>query len=325
MVEENNTDDLPTDMHRRRFLAGAAGMLAGLGHNAAEAAVKPVSKLSREEAKDLLDSVNHNTLAVTVMLESGGDPEARNPKSDAVGAFQFISSTAKRVGLSPDERTDPYLSLLAAARLQRGDAEFLAERLGHAPKPYEVYLAHQQGAAGAVALINGGSSNAINTLASIGVSSNIATQAIANNGGRRDTTAQDFVKLVEAFYTKSATSPYSSKAGQKWVAHVMENQGLKADFLKTDPDFADYINRKRRHAKVENPEKDLRTYQEMKEYILIHPNDKFSKDFPFATEVINQIWGKGGSKTPEPPKKERFRFLESIMGDKKGPSSSPQR
>jgi hypothetical protein len=88
----------------------------------------------------------------TKMLESGGRLDARNPNSSATGPFQFIDSTARQYGLT--DRTDLAASADAAARLARDNAAQLRRALGREPTAAELYLAHQQGAGGAVAMLS---------------------------------------------------------------------------------------------------------------------------------------------------------------------------
>ena len=341
MAQDGETNDparVP-DNSRRRFLAGAASLIAGMATSSAHAiarsgnSLKPVNQLTRREADALLGSVDKNTLAVVLMLESGGDPNARNPKSSVLGAYQFLPSTARSVGLDPGERADPYLALLGAARLQKQNTDFLRTNIGREPKPFEVYLAHQQGAAGAAALIRGGSKKAIDVLDGLNnVSRDIARQAIVNNGGRADTTAEQFVEIVREFYNKSATSKYSFPAGQKWIAHVAENQGMKPGFLEGDPYFSkkrrrDEVIAQGKRPKVEDPEAELRTYRDILDYVLINPDSKFAKDFPMVTGVVNRIWSGSGEKS-EPVKKEEFptveKFWERLMKGEKGTKPEPR-
>ena len=86
-------------------------------------------------------------LARTAQLESAMNPNARNPRSSAGGLFQFIDGTAKQYGLA--DRFDPIQASQAAARFAADNQAHLAKRLGRAPTAAELYLAHQQGAAGA--------------------------------------------------------------------------------------------------------------------------------------------------------------------------------
>lgn len=88
----------------------------------------------------------------TMMIESGGRSDAKNPNSSASGPFQFIRSTAKQYGL-----TDPFdmaASADAAGRLARDNAAHLRRVLGREPSAAELYLAHQQGAGGAAAMLS---------------------------------------------------------------------------------------------------------------------------------------------------------------------------
>ena len=90
-------------------------------------------------------------LAKTAQIESSGNPNARNPNSSAGGLFQFIDSTAREYGLS--NKFDPVASTDAAARLAADNKQILTGALGRNPTAGELYLAHQQGAGGAVKLL----------------------------------------------------------------------------------------------------------------------------------------------------------------------------
>ena len=90
-------------------------------------------------------------LARTAQIESGMNPNARNPNSSAGGLFQFIDGTANQYGLT--DRFNPALATDAAGRLARDNAATLTKRLGRQPTAAELYLAHQQGAGGAAALL----------------------------------------------------------------------------------------------------------------------------------------------------------------------------
>lgn len=92
-----------------------------------------------------------DTLKKIAMLESRGNPAAKNPSSSAGGLFQFIDGTANDYGLA--DRFDPGQASDAAARLLRDNRERLVRNLGREPTPGELYLAHQQGAGGAINLL----------------------------------------------------------------------------------------------------------------------------------------------------------------------------
>lgn len=65
--------------------------------------------------------------------------------------MQFITSTAKAYDL-----IDPFdvaANIDAGARLMRDNAQTLRSKLGFEPEPWHLYLAHQQGAGGAIDLL----------------------------------------------------------------------------------------------------------------------------------------------------------------------------
>lgn len=91
--------------------------------------------------------VDPQALLRVAEIESGLDPNARNPNSSAGGLFQFIDSTAGQYGLA--NKFDAYESADAGARLMRDNAAGLRSALGRDPSGAELYLAHQQGLGGA--------------------------------------------------------------------------------------------------------------------------------------------------------------------------------
>lgn len=90
-------------------------------------------------------------LAKTAQVESSGNPNAQNRNSSAGGLFQFIDKTAAQYGLA--NKFDPVASTDAAARLAADNKRILTGALGREPTAGELYLAHQQGAGGAVKLL----------------------------------------------------------------------------------------------------------------------------------------------------------------------------
>jgi hypothetical protein len=123
-------------------------------------------------------------LARTAKIESGLNPDARNEFSGASGLFQFVPSTAKQYGL--DDPTDPAASADAAGRLGRDNQQVLRAALGRDPTAAELYLAHQQGANGALALL----ANPNAPAASI-----VGRDAVLQNGGSLGMTAGQFANL----------------------------------------------------------------------------------------------------------------------------------
>ena len=127
----------------------------------------------------------------TARIESLMNPRARNPVSNARGLFQFIPSTARSYRLSGETIYDPVANSMAAARLTRANALYLA-RQGIPTDHTWLYIAHQQGAGGARELWRGYKANgAIDQLPKT-----IRRNVLANiPAGKRKTirTVRDFV------------------------------------------------------------------------------------------------------------------------------------
>lgn len=125
--------------------------------------------------------VSPNYLARTAKIESGYDPNAKNPSSSAGGLFQFIDGTAKQYGVT--NKFDPEQATAGAARLAADNKRHLAQTLGRAPTDGELYLAHQQGAGGAARLLANPNARAADI---------VGTDAVRLNGGNPNETAGDF-------------------------------------------------------------------------------------------------------------------------------------
>lgn len=171
-------------------------------------------------------------LARTAQIESGGNPNAQNPNSSAGGMFQFIDSTAKQYGLT--NKNDPRASADAAARLARDNAQVLRQALGREPTAAELYLAHQQGAGGAVRLLTNPNAPAASV---------VGGDAVNLNGGSSDMTAGQFANkwlgkfdgggmqpdLAKAVQLASlAQSPYATDQ-QKLIAQMLLQQAQQAN------------------------------------------------------------------------------------------------
>lgn len=111
----------------------------------------------------------HETVRVVVeriiRVESGGDPNAKNPRSTATGAAQFIDATwleltrKHRADLKDrtdaevlDLRRDPALAREITARFVERNATLLRAR-GLPITPATLYLSHFAGGAGAAAIL----------------------------------------------------------------------------------------------------------------------------------------------------------------------------
>jgi len=115
------------------------------------------------------------------LVENGGKVEGGSTLSSAQGPFQFLSGTAKQYGLT--NPNDPAASADAAARLTLDNKAALTQALGREPTPGELYLAHQQGAGGAIKLLQNPNAP---------VESVIGAQAARNNAATPGMTAGQF-------------------------------------------------------------------------------------------------------------------------------------
>lgn len=119
-------------------------------------------------------------------VESGNDPLAQNPKSSAKGRFQFVDSTAKQYGLDKFEFGTPeyeQAERTAAEKLTQDNAAILKNGLGRDPTNGELYLAHQQGANGALSMLQNRSAKAVDVL---------GKDQVLNNGGNENMTVAEF-------------------------------------------------------------------------------------------------------------------------------------
>ena len=130
------------------------------------------------------NGVDPLAMSVIAQIESSGDPNAQNPNSSAGGLFQFIDSTAQQYGLT--NRFDPDQASDAGARLMRDNSRTLFSVLGRQPTIGELYLAHQQGAGGASALLRNPNGLAVDT---------VGHDVVTLNGGNASMTNQQFANI----------------------------------------------------------------------------------------------------------------------------------
>jgi hypothetical protein len=134
-------------------------------------------------------------LARTATIESSGGRKTANPLNPGVlGVFQFDERTARDVGMKPEDRLDVGKSTAGAAKLAMGRFNELKKNLGRDPTMGEVYLSHQQGAAGASKLLLNPDAPAASV---------IGEEAVIDNGGWEGMTAQQFVDFQELKYDGS--------------------------------------------------------------------------------------------------------------------------
>ena len=151
-------------------------------------------------------------LARVYQLESRDGKDVYNKSSGAEGPFQFLPKTSKGMGLA-----DPYdleSSADATARLAVQNRAILQRKGIENPDGKVLYLAHQQGAAGAEKLLKGGDAPATSALGEIYRDPKVAAKAVTGNGGQADMPASAFANKVMAKYEGDDASaklrPYSA-------------------------------------------------------------------------------------------------------------------
>ncbi|NTG94256.1 hypothetical protein [Rhizobium rhizogenes] len=173
-------------------------------------------------------------LARTMQIESGGRNTGPN-QAGAEGYFQFIPSTAARMGVNPRDLNS---SADGAGRLAAESARYLRTGLGREPTAAELYLAHQQGAAGAMKLLSNPNENA---------ASLVGTKAIIQNGGREDMTAAQFAQMWANKFdgTKGTTTaiPSGNGLGVPPDAIKAYREGVTADAKAYWSDIQDGIKK----------------------------------------------------------------------------------
>lgn len=169
------------------------------------------------------------TLDRIAQIESNGNPNAVNPKSGAAGLFQFMPETARQYGLSDPK--DPAASREAAGKLLADNRASLTKSLGREPTPGELYLAHQQGAAGAAALLKNPDRPAVAALTDVYGSAYKARAAIVQNGGTDVMTAGEF---AQKWTDKFGDTTLTGSAGSDQLTATKEKTGTLLDFLPYD-------------------------------------------------------------------------------------------
>lgn len=172
-------------------------------------------------------------LSRTATLESHGNPSDVS-QTGAAGVFQFTKGTAKQMGVQ--NRFDPYESADGAARYAVSNQKELTQSLGRAPTGGELYLAHQQGAGGAAALLKNPGANVVDALApAYGGSRAGAKEAVLVNGGNENMTAREFAsKWTDAYDKAEPTYALASSGGGRKSDQEIRDMYPNAPGLNSD-------------------------------------------------------------------------------------------
>lgn len=129
--------------------------------------------------------ISGSYLARTWQIESNSGKSKGASSAGALGDFQFIPSTWAKYG-NGGNRMDFGASTMAAVRLAADNKANLTRSLGREPSDAELYLAHQQGAAGAAKLLSNPNARAGDI---------VGNQAVSGNGGDPNMTARAFASI----------------------------------------------------------------------------------------------------------------------------------
>lgn len=134
-------------------------------------------------------------------IESGYAPDvlsgARRSSAGATGLFQFMPKTWERMYGTRDVNTDISAQIEAFQKFSSNNRGTFQSNMGRAPTAEEMYLMHQQGAGGAMALLRGGSgTSAFDALRPFYKSDDAARSAITGNSGRINMTAEEFAGVI---------------------------------------------------------------------------------------------------------------------------------
>lgn len=159
-------------------------------------------------------------------LESGNNPNAANPTTSARGLYQFTNATGQQYGI-----TDPY----DVQQQQEAIKQFTADNytalktaLNREPTEGELYLAHQQGANGALKLLSNPDARAVDV---------VGQDAVVNNGGNADMTAGDFANQ----WVQKFEQPQSDLSGMS-NEDLMRIAGVNAQPEDSAPDLQNISN-----------------------------------------------------------------------------------
>ena len=141
--------------------------------------------------------VDPKTALTIASIESGLNPSAQNPDSSARGLFQHLDSTWQELGGTPENRDDPNAQIALGIKGLQADRDALATDLKREPQPWELYLAHQQGVAGARSLLQADKDSP-----AAGV---VGEKAVVQNGGAPDTTVGEFLATTRNLVSRKST------------------------------------------------------------------------------------------------------------------------
>ncbi len=186
------------------MLSSLGGLING-SHDAAGIARDPRTAAAldaRYGQQPVTRVANPNDLDLTAYYsaarasESGGNPNARNPRSSALGPYQFVDDTWSGLmqqhpdlGLTPEGRTDPAQSE-AAMRAFTSDNARALRSAGIAVNPTSLYTSHFLGVGGAGKVLQAPTDTPMSAL--------VSPEVLQANPQLADMSQADFVQWASA-------------------------------------------------------------------------------------------------------------------------------
>lgn len=132
-----------------------------------------------------------------------------------------------------DTRMDLLQSAAAAGSLAADNADALEKVLGRPPSSGELYLAHQQGIAGATSLLSNPNTSALTALKrAYGGDEDMAMKALVNNRGSLSMSAGEFANMWTSKMDRAPVEPAGGYGGTMFaqlsptVSQVAQTRGL---------------------------------------------------------------------------------------------------
>lgn len=187
-------------------------------------------------------SPSDNYVKTLIHIESGGNPRARTGSNWGLG--QFGPAERAKYGLNDDNWTDQNAQLSAIKASGADNAETFKSKFGRYPTDGELYLMHQQGAAGAPALLSNPDQPAWKAIRPYYASDAIAQRAVSGNiptgnplksRDVNDVTAGDFSNIWTSRFGAGAPAP-APAATPAGPSNVAVNGAINSVNPTTAPD-----------------------------------------------------------------------------------------
>lgn len=170
--------------------------------------------IQQAAAQDAKDLIAQHFVDQMRQVESGGNNNAKNPRSSATGPFQFTNGTWNglmqqhpELGLTADGRTDPQQSEAAAKQLASDNIAYLLSKGVQNPTDGQAYLAHFAGAPTAANLIQANPNTPVSSI--------MSPQQIAANPFLRGMTAGGVQNWANNQMGATASAPPQQTVAQQ--------------------------------------------------------------------------------------------------------------